>query len=126
MRGDEAARAIYAKRVRGKHESPYSVALGDFLNPPNVKLIDVSLYHGAVNDIVQIDASDDFMVTKVTVTITDARGIVIEQGNATEHPTRVSRWEYKAVSANRTLKGTKIMAIAHDRPGNRGTVEVVL
>ena len=122
----EKSSALYAQGIKSKHQSVYSVALGDFMNAPIVKMIDPSFYHGRIGDIVEIEATDDFMVTKVIVTIIDAHDVVIEQGEATQHSDRINAWEYKSVEANATQRGTKIRAIAIDKPGNKGTKEIVL
>ena len=104
----------------------YLVALGDYLNAPIVKMIDPSLYHGRIGDIVEIEATNDFMFTKVIVAIIDAEVVVIEHGEAIQNPERINAWEYKAVEGNAARSGTKIRAIAKDRPGNKGTAEIVL
>ncbi|CAN5591126.1 hypothetical protein BH10BAC4_BH10BAC4_11910 [soil metagenome] len=123
----EELRALYATGVKKKHESPQSVAIGDFMNAPEVKAIEVMKYTGAVGDSIEVHAVDDFQVTKVTVTIIDANSVVIEQGDAIDDAqTRVNQWKYKTTVANTTLKGTKIMVIAYDRPGNQGSNEIVL
>jgi hypothetical protein len=122
---DEEARALYAPAVKGKHESVYSVALGDFLTPPKVWAIDTSQYKGVIGNLITANAKDDFMVTKVTVAITSPSGDVIEEGEATKYK-RLFEWQYTAVAANPTLKGTKIAVTAFDRPGNRVTEEIVL
>lgn len=119
------SRELYAKGIKGKHESPYSVALADFLNPPKVRSIDTSDYHGAIGDIIKVHASDDFMVTKVNVVITDATGTILEQGSAST-TTGWPEWNYKTVAVNPGLQGTKIKATAYDRPGNKGTKELVM
>ncbi len=89
--------------------------------------IEAPKYHGVIGDIIRVHATDDFQVIKVTITITGADGVVIEEGDAIDgRPARINQWEYKAVATNPTLKGTKIMAVAYDRPGNKGMAEIVL
>jgi len=73
-----------------------------------------------------VKATDDFMVTKVKIVITNAAGAIIEQGEAAQDANKSDQWEYKATIANSPLAGTKILAVAYDRPGNKGTGEVVL
>ncbi|CAN5222830.1 hypothetical protein BH09BAC3_BH09BAC3_37930 [soil metagenome] len=123
---DKEASALYARGIKTKHESVYSVALGDFMNPPEVKSIDAIYYQGRIDDIIQIEAADDFMVTRVTVTITDGNGGMIEQGLAIENLERINSWEYKATASNPTRTGTKIRVIAEDKPGNKDQAEIVL
>jgi DNA-binding beta-propeller fold protein YncE len=123
---DPESRELYAKGVRGKHESPYTVALADYMNSPEVDSIDTGKYKGTIGDVLNIKAFDEFEVTKVEVKIVDAKGNVVEQGEASADPTFRLWWQYKAVAANPSRAGTKITAIAYDRPGNTGTKEVVL
>jgi hypothetical protein len=119
------ARALYATGRKGKHESSYTVALRDFMNPPEVSAIDATGYRGTPGDIILINATDDFKVTRVKLVVTDANGVVIEQGDAIDvSATRFNQWEYKAVSTNPSIPGTKIIAVAYDRPGNQGTAEI--
>ena len=60
---------------------------------------------------------------KVKIVITDAAGVLIEEGDAGPDALKVNLWGYKATAANPTLTGTKIRAIAYDRPGNTGSAE---
>jgi hypothetical protein len=125
--GNEEARARYAARIKGKHESPYTVALKDFMNPPVVTAINAAAYHGNAGEVIFVAATDDFMVTKVTIKITDANGVVLEQGEAADDSdTRPNQWAYKAVGSNSSIKGKKIIAVAYDRPGNAGTAEITM
>lgn len=123
---DEASKALYRKGIKGKHESVYTAAMRDFITAPRVDTINPDDYRGAIGDLLEIDAVDDFMVTKVKVVISDSAGAVIEQGEAREHPMRPNRWQYTAVVANPARTGTRITATAFDRPGNMGTAEIVL
>jgi hypothetical protein len=118
--------ALYATGMRKKNDSPQSVAIGDFMNPPTVKSIGVNKNLGVIGNIIRVNAVDDFQVIKVTITITDADGVVIEQGEANDISKELlNHWEYKAVTAS-SLKGMKIEAIAYDRPGNQGRAEITL
>jgi hypothetical protein len=72
-----------------------------------------------------VKATDDFMVTKVKVIITNATGAIIEEGEALPDAMKSNQWEYKATAANPTLVGTKILAVAYNRPGNTGSAQVV-
>jgi hypothetical protein len=123
---DEQSRALYAKAIKGKFGSVYSVALADYINVPVVRLIDSSGYEGNVGNTLLIEAKDDFMVTKVHVMVTGPDGVVIEQGAAVPDAERICGWRYVTTVPNATVKGTKITAIAYDRPGNQGTGEVLL
>jgi hypothetical protein len=121
-----AAKAAYAAAVTKSKPTPYRVAMTDYLSAPHVREIDVFDYHGAIGDLISVTAFDDFMVTRVEVIINDATGKVIEKGDATLDAEKVFTWFYKTGVANPVLAGTTIKAIAYDRPGNKGTAEVVL
>jgi hypothetical protein len=117
---------LYTSGITGKKHSAYLVAMNDYLIAPTVDSIDALSYRGAKGDVIVIKAIDDFMVTKVKIVVTNAAGVVIEEGEAGPDLTRTNQWGYKATAANPTLAGTKIRAVAYDRPGNTGTAEIVL
>jgi hypothetical protein len=122
----EESRAMYAAGITTRKRNAYIVAVSDYLSAPKLRSIDTIDYHGAVGDPIVVLAKDDFMVTKVKIVITNAAGAIIEQGDAGPDAMKADHWGYKATAANPTLTGTKIQAIAYDRPGNVGTAELVL
>jgi len=122
----EDARALYAEGITKRKASAYVVALCDYLTAPVVKSIDTLSYRGAIGDKLVIKAVDDFKVTKVKIVITNAAGAIIEEGEAQPDAEKANLWEYEARVGNPTLVGTKIQAVAYDRPGNTGTAEIVL
>jgi hypothetical protein len=117
---------LYASGITESKNTAYLVAMNDYLIAPTVDSIDALSYHGVIGDSIVAIAIDDFMVTKVKVIIRNVAGALIEEGEAAPDQMRSNRWEYKATAANSTLTGTKIRAIAYDRPGNTGTAEIVL
>ena len=120
------SKALYASRVTEKMRSAYMLAMSDYLGVPKVHSIDAVDYHGVIGDTITVKATDDFMVTKVKVVTTNAAGAIIEEGDAGPDALKINLWVYKATAANPTLTGTKIRAVAYDRPGNTGTAEIVL
>ena len=78
---------IYAQKALGKSKNAYNIALGDWFNPPVVDYIDWDQGH------IRVCASDDVMVTKVTITMLNEVGKCLEQGN-TELKLGVW-WEYQ-------------------------------
>jgi hypothetical protein len=118
--------ALYAQGITSNKHTTYLVALSDYLNAPTVKQIETQGYRGAIGDTIHVKATDDFMVTKVMVTITDAAGVLIEEGVAAQDVQTADGWEYKATVSNRQLPGTTIRTVAYDRPGNKASAEVVL
>lgn len=69
---------IYAQLAAGTMKNAYNVALADYFHPPVI--------HGVerVDGVLLIRASDDVMVTSVTVTVYDAEGRVLERGEAAQ------------------------------------------
>ena len=120
------ANTLYAARINGKRDSAYRVAMTDYLTTPVVEAIDALLYRGVVGGVIVVTAFDDFMVTTVKIVITNAAGVVIEEGEAILDAMGNDKWQYKATIANPSLAGTKIQAVAYDRPGNTGTAQIVL
>ena len=117
---------LYASGITDKKHSAYLVAMNDYLIAPTVESIDTLNYRGVLGDVIVVKAIDDFMVTKVKVIITNAAGAIIEEGEAGPDVMRSNQWEYKATATNSTLTGSKIRAVAYDRPGNTGKAEILL
>ena len=122
----EESKALYATGITPKKRSAYMVALTDYLSAPKVMSIETLDYRGAIGDPIVVHVSDDFMVTKVKIVLTNAAGAIIEQAEVVPDRLRVILWDYKATAANPTVTGTKIRVVAYDRPGNKGMAEVVL
>ena len=83
---------IYAelarKKAKKKVKNAYNVALGDWFNAPEIDRIEWKDGH------IRVSASDDVLVTKVTVTILGEAGQRLEQANATLNSG--IWWEYQA------------------------------
>jgi len=113
---DPARLAVYAAAAKAiGRQSVFPVIMGDYLNLPEVKEIDLVDYTGHVGDPIKIRAVDDFEVVAVKVTIRNAAGATIEQGQATKGDTR---WVYRAQTVAPTDQTLTIEAEASDRPGN--------
>jgi len=120
---DPATKAAYAAAApRGV--SAFNFALGDAAQSPVVNKIDSTNYHGAVGDKLVIDATDNFKVTGVVITIDSAAGVLIETGNAVLDDNK--NWIYTVTVANAAIVGSKITAVASDLPLNTGTLSVIL
>lgn len=105
--------------------SAYTTAFADFMSPPKILSIDVNGYAGATGNKIIIDATDNFAIKTVEVSITDASGAVIETGLAVfANPD--PDWVYVATKPNGITKGSKIMVRATDYSGAVSTEEVVL
>ena len=123
---DPASRALYEKGITEKVKSAYAAALSDYLVAPKVDSINTIDYKGQVGNPIAIRAKDDFMVTRVKVEILDASGTIIEDGDAVTDDSARNLWSYPAKALNATPAGTTIRATAFDKPGNTGSLEIVI
>lgn len=78
MYAKEAAKRepIYAKLAEGTVKSPYNIALSDWFHAPVIHAIERR--DGGI----WVRASDNVMVSRVEVTVSDAAGFVLAQGLA--------------------------------------------
>lgn len=123
---DPLAKEMYQKGITPRKHSAYLVALSDRLNAPQVHEIKVAEYNGAIGDSIVIDATDDFKVTRVRVTISDPDGTKVEQGFAVQDAKVPERWVYTTTEANPSAKGSTISVTAFDTPQNETTLEKVV
>jgi len=123
-------KALYEEAAAAKGQPVFSLTVVDFpatvlrtgFNAPAVGEVDLSAYAGAVGDVIAVRASDDFDVTGVSVTLTDAGGAALESGQAVETPPDSGRWVYTATSAAPTGTDsaralTRLAVQATDMPG---------
>jgi hypothetical protein len=113
----------YGKRASGKN-SAYNIAFRDYTKPPVVKVIETERYTGNPGSAIVVSAMDDFRVAGVSVRITNAAGVLIEEGNAIQEAVDRNKWTYTVTTANATLAGTVIRAVAKDLPGNKAELEI--
>ena len=97
---------IYAELARGTAKSAYNVALSDWFNPPEIQRIE--LKKGRI----RVAASDNVLVTKVWVKITDEEGKLLEEGQAGQ--VNAEWWEYPSSNMEGTVEAT-----AWDLAGNK-------
>jgi hypothetical protein len=94
--------------------------LADVLPPPTVQKVDLLLYEGRVEDVILITTCDNYYITSVQVRILDARGRLIEQGEA-EHGMKGSNvWGYFASVRVPAETEATIRVAATDRLGGIG------
>ncbi|HYG37428.1 MAG TPA: hypothetical protein VD908_02360 [Cytophagales bacterium] len=113
---DPTSKAAYATKISDKLNSAYMVAMTDFLNAPTVDQLDLSGYAGQAADKILVQASDDFRVASVFVSILSADDAVIESGPAIENAN--GEWEYTATVANAEVATSKYQIQVKDKPGN--------
>ncbi|MFN8414080.1 MAG: hypothetical protein U0Z26_17000 [Anaerolineales bacterium] len=120
---DADLRAQYEQVAKEKDTPVFALTVADFLNPPTIKEVDSSAYHGHVNDIIKIKASDDFELVSVRVVInTNSGATIIENGEALETASGSGLWLYTAMVAVPTGTELNISAIATDHPGGTAVV----
>lgn len=117
MKADYAA----AAKQQGKG-TPYSVAVADFFNAPNITWVNVDAYQGRAGDKITIQVTDDFKVAAVAVEVIAANGNELEAGTAV-WKAEIGTWVYTATQGNVSLDGAKIIVKAYDLPGNETTRE---
>ena len=107
---DPVKKALYQKAVVGG-QTAFNKATSDALNPPKINNIRIDQ-----NAFIIVEAEDDFMVVKVTISIHDLSGNLIEEGEA-EIMENGTDWNYTIQQIPLTA-GSRIIAKAFDMPGN--------
>jgi len=121
---DPAIYAEYAAIAKGMN-SPYTMAIKNYLCPPEVREIISSDYSGEPGSKIIVNAVDDFKLTEVKVKITDASGTLIEQGPCVEDIS-ADCWVYTATVPVADLTGVVITAIATDIPNHAVELAITL
>ena len=114
---------LYAKGINDKLSNPHTVAVSDYMQPPEIHYISLKDYTGTVGNKIRIKATDNFQVTEVKVRISNAKGILLEKGEAVRNPRKPAMWVYTITVANPDLPGTVVKVNVSDRPGNKVEVE---
>jgi hypothetical protein len=102
-------------------QSAVNIAFKDAWHEPVVHSITVNGYKGNAGDVIFVQATDNFRVVAVKVSIFDAAGVLIEEGNATQDGLM---WMYTAQLSNNNA--LRIVATAFDLPANQGIMEVMI
>jgi len=121
---DPLVKESYALRTK-PGQTPYNVALADFLNAPVIEEVNLSTFSGAKGSPIRMLVVDDHEVTEVKVAIYDPQGGLVEEGNATLHENGID-WVYTTQKALATVSGSSIFIQASDLPGNTVEREEVL
>jgi hypothetical protein len=104
--------------------SAYNIAIADYLNAPDIKMVDLSVFTGLKGSEIRIVASDDFLVKNVQVEIYDVDGVLLENGEANNLAGDL--WIYTATVDNQNTTGVKIVVSASDLPGNITKKDITL
>ncbi len=122
---DPAKKAEYEAGKGEKFNSPYQVAVADFLNAPDIEEVNLKMYSGSIGDLITIRATDDFKVSEVLVSIHNPDGSLVEEGSAVQKA-GTPDWVFTAKVKNESLAGDKITITAYDMPGNETVEEKTL
>ena len=117
-------KAEYAEKAEGL-VTAFNVAVADFMHAPHIDEIDLTGYTGQAGDTIRVRATDDFKVTQVRVTITNADGTLVEEGDAVQQENTID-WVYSATAVNESTEGDKIVVSATDKPGHAAEQEQTL
>lgn len=123
---DPVSKALYQPNLQSRFTSAYAAALADYLSVPVIRSIDTSHYAGLVGDKIYFNTFDDFGVASAQISIYDADGNLLEQGEPVLMRDSREDYIYKATISNSSLPGTKVCITARDRPGNMAMEEKIL
>jgi hypothetical protein len=121
---DPDIKAAYAASAK-PGRTAFNRAVTDASHPPKIGKIDAGKYHGQPGDYLTIEATDDFKVMAVQISIHNANGLLIEQGDAIMQINMVE-WLYAVTVANEPFAGSMITATAIDLPGNKTSLTATL
>jgi hypothetical protein len=117
-------KAAYKAKAK-RNQTAFNIAFNDAYFAPTVIGIITDGYTGASGSIILGQATDNFKVASVKVTIMDGANQVVEEGPATATQDGLN-WSYAATVAVANLAGYKVKATALDTPENEGFLEVNL
>jgi hypothetical protein len=116
-----ATRELYEAAAKKKGMSTRELIVTDYLNPPEIALIDVTEYAGKSGGTIDIITVDELSVVKVNVVIHDLHGNLIEEGDASEVAAGSDVWSYSTKSTVDSGAGLLISVTATDHPGGTTT-----
>lgn len=106
-------KAAYARAAAHNVQlTPYNMALKDFFHAPEIKEVDLSQW---ATGLLRVQATDDFAVDRVEITLLDADGQALESGPAIPDPLLPGWWLY---SFDTGINAGKLRVQAWDWPGN--------
>jgi hypothetical protein len=105
--------------------TPYNLAVKDYMNSPEIYKINVSGYKGNPGEKILVETSDDFVITSVTVSISDPAGTTIEEGPC-EFNLLTGIYEFTTTIAVPDLAGVAVFANVCDLPGHSSESAVTL
>lgn len=123
---DPDARALYQQAAKERNMPFFALTVADFMHAPSITNIDLSAYNGQVNDVIRIQAQDDFSVASVHVTLVNAVDEApIENGFAVETAPGSGLWIYTVTAAMPGESDVRVNVVATDRPGGTAVESTV-
>lgn len=119
---DPAKREFYETAAKEKDMPAFPLAVGDYLNVPSIKPLDLSQYKGQVGNPIQIHAVDDLGLASVEVTIDASSGANIEKGMAVEVGVRSGYWVYTATQPVALGADIFIKVVGLDHTGKKAQI----
>jgi hypothetical protein len=119
---DSETREFYAALAEERGVQPFALAVGDTLNRPYFKPIDLSSYKGKVGDPITIRAIDDLGLAEVEVELSAINGTQIEKGKAVENGIRSGQWTYTATKPVALGTDIFITVIGFDHAGTKAQI----
>jgi hypothetical protein len=118
---DPVKKALYTASAK-RNQSAFNVAVKDAFNPPEIKSITTTNYHGQPGDIIVIHVQNATKLFNVHVSIYTQAGVLVEEGNAVL-PVSERDWKYTATTQNPALLDSLVRVRATDLPGNETVKE---
>lgn len=121
---DPILKEEYAAKAK-PGQTAYNVALADFLNIPEISELDLKLFNGVKGSKILVQVVDDHLVTEVQISIYDAQGALVEEGQANEASNGLD-WIYTTQKAMANPSGGSVFIRASDMAGNTTEHEEVI
>lgn len=103
---------LYAALARKTRQPAYNVALGDYLHPPQIVMVE------QIGETIRVRAEDQVKVTRVSVALLEADGHILAEGEAAPDSTG---WWWTFTANHITAAHdavARIRVCAYDLPGN--------
>ncbi|MBO9571042.1 MAG: hypothetical protein J7497_02365 [Chitinophagaceae bacterium] len=123
-KNDEKLRLMYELFCR-PGSTPSKTAFHDAKNAPIITNVNASDYNGNIDDVIIIEAYDDFEVDSIKVIIVDPEDQLIESGFAVRS-VKNDKWAFVTKVLNEKVSGSKIKVCAYDIPGNKTIFKQIL
>ena len=109
----------YLRKAAETGTTAYALAVADWFGAPKVIEINVDSWTGKAGELIRVKAKDNVGVARVTVVIRNAKGEVIEMGEAVQTEEGSAWWNYTTRTSVPLAPFPTLQAIAFDLPGNQ-------